>query len=175
MAAPGTAGVVTALFIHVLLMSLSAFSDTGQILTDSYDLRPSSSHLLIIKQANKHFGFGKHVLAATFIHPHLFGRLSTHTKTTLKPQQTLAFIIAICLLLSGDIHQCPGPLNCPTDENHVNTTANNRSIIDNLQVFSPCSFHTALQQSHLRPCVPPVSDVVSPESRTDEAVNRFNI
>ncbi|KAK7891503.1 hypothetical protein WMY93_023466 [Mugilogobius chulae] len=156
MAAPGAVGVVTALFMYVLTCNMCN-RDPGLLIKKvSYDnTKPPSTYKLT--RAQKHVGFGKYALAATFIYPQLFSRASMHTKTTLKPQQSLSFIIAICLLLSGDIHQCPGPLNSST--NHpIATPEDNRSMIDNLQVHTLCTFYTATQKTYLDcSSIPPAS------------------
>ncbi|KAK7877256.1 hypothetical protein WMY93_032031 [Mugilogobius chulae] len=113
---------------------------------------------------HKHFGFGKYALAATFIHPYLHKRANGCTKTALKPQQSLAFIIFISLMLSGDIHQCPGPINnSTTTEGSQDVNTNVRSATNNLQVLSlsiPC--YTFEQITHPNGIIPPASAVASP-------------
>ncbi|KAJ8385627.1 hypothetical protein AAFF_G00184240 [Aldrovandia affinis] len=97
--------------------------DTGQFLKDQIDYNDDKKPNFAIDllshytaQANKHFGFGRHVIAVAFIYPSLYNRGTKHTKTVSKLQQSHTLIITICLLLSGDIHQCPGPLNKPAED-----------------------------------------------------------
>lgn len=131
MAAPGVAGIAGALFAYALLTNTFFYTETSQILNDSYSsnsiTKPISVDFVIIK-VTKHLGLGKHVLAATLIHPHLYSEIRKHTKSALKPQQSLALVITICLLLSGDIHQCPGPTNPTSDNHHILTSNYCRSI-----------------------------------------------
>ncbi|XDV19047.1 hypothetical protein PO909_024621, partial [Leuciscus waleckii] len=100
---------------------------------------------------NKHFGFGRYALAVTLIHPHLFSQARRRVyKTVLQQQQSLAFIIGICLLLSGDIHQCPGPLSAPAQTGPRISSTHSRSNTGNLQVCSPCTLNYTLEQpTHL--------------------------
>ncbi|XDV15471.1 hypothetical protein PO909_015550 [Leuciscus waleckii] len=96
---------------------------------------------------NNHFGFGRHALAITFIHPHLFSKTRGRMyKTVLHQQQSLAFIISICLLLSGNIHQCPGPVSAPTRTGPRVSSIYSRSNTGNLQVCSSCTHCYALEQ-----------------------------
>lgn len=178
MALPGTAGVVVALLLYVLFLSNMNFNDASQLclLEDSLyinDYRKPSN--MLENQVNKHFGFGRGALAATFIHPYFYNRAIRGTKTILKPQQSLAFVIAICLLLSGDIHQCPGSVNniLPTEGPYVNT-ANSRSTAGNLQVRSQSiPYYTLEQQTHLNVSISPaaVSTVAVPMTNLDVAAN----
>lgn len=57
------------------------------------------------------FGYGRHALTATFIFPSLYFRAKRHSKPPARLQHSDALIIIICLLLSGNIHPCPGPFN----------------------------------------------------------------
>lgn len=77
------------------------------------------------------FGYGKHALAVTFIYPSLYNRVKKHTKPATQLQLSDTLIITICLLLSGDIHPCPGPLhtipgneaNITVDETWITTVS----------------------------------------------------
>lgn len=161
MAAPGVAGIAGALFAYALLTNTFFYTETSHILNDSYSsnsiTKPISVDFVIIK-VTKHLGLGKHVLAATFIHPYLYSEKRKHTKSALKPQQSLALIITICLLLSGDIHQCPGPTNGPTSDSHHIITSNYcRSIPRNLQVRTYITSDTFELNTHLGSSVSPAS------------------
>uniref|UniRef100_A0AAV2LPA0 Uncharacterized protein n=1 Tax=Knipowitschia caucasica TaxID=637954 RepID=A0AAV2LPA0_KNICA len=123
-------------------------------------------------EADKRFGFGKHALLSTFIHPYLYSKATKLSKTGLKQQQSLMFIVAITLLLSGDIHQCPGPNNIPVTEGR---NINNRSTTANLQVCTLRTLYSTPEQTHLlvqfRPpceCRPGSDARPEPDSRRDE-------
>lgn len=118
MAAAGSsgAGALLALLAYCLLLH---FVSTGQ--TFYTESGPSSCNRFYSRQLDnihKHFGYGKYVLFATFC-PCRYFHTSKYGKTTVKRQSCAALVIAICLLLSGDIHQCPGPVhtNMAVDEN----------------------------------------------------------
>nr|XP_055025620.1 uncharacterized protein LOC129415608 [Misgurnus anguillicaudatus] len=116
MAGSGVLGVAAALFTYVLLLNVFCYTDTGQIYNDYYSNNRLNAKLplatnLVIRLTKKHLGFGRHVLTTTFIQLHLPNRTTKRSKSKINPQQSYAFLIIISLLLSGDIHQCPGPLN----------------------------------------------------------------
>ncbi|CAM4529999.1 unnamed protein product [Leuciscus chuanchicus] len=65
-------------------------------------------------------GYGKTIVAITFVFPSLM----TSFKKRLKKQperssQGETLIIILCLLLSGDVHQCPGPISNSGDSDKV--------------------------------------------------------
>lgn len=60
-------------------------------------------------RVGKHFGYGNKVLFDTFIQPSLYNTTNKRIMTTPKSQRSDNLVIILCLLLSGDIHQCPGP------------------------------------------------------------------
>lgn len=156
MAPPGVAGIAAALFAYALLTNNFFYTDTGQIL-NANNIKPTSVDTVTIK-ATKHFGLGRYVLAATFIHPHLYSKVRKHTKSVLKPHQSLALIITICLLLSGDIHQCPGPTTGPTsDSPHIIASNHSKSTAGNLQVRTFTLRHTFELNTHLDSSISPAS------------------
>lgn len=62
------------------------------------------------KTGGKHFGYGKNVVAATFVSPSL---LISSKKGQFRGGGQVNrenVIVMLCLLLSGDVHQCPGPI-----------------------------------------------------------------
>lgn len=154
MAAPGAAGIFAALTIYVLLTS---------------NFKTSSVSDLVVTKVYKHFGFGRYVLARTFIHPCFFNRVTKSSKTILKPQQSLQFIIAICLLLSGDIHQCPGPINFPEQDGTQTAPTHSGSSVVNFQVHTSCTSSCTFEQTHLNCPVSLASAVVAPVAHVDVA------
>ncbi|XP_026111143.1 uncharacterized protein LOC113086211 isoform X1 [Carassius auratus] len=111
-------------------------------------------------RVNNHFGFGRHAFAITFIHPHLFSKTRGRMyKAVLHQQQSLAFIISICLLLSGDIHQCPGPVSPPTRTGPHVSSIYSRSNIGNLQVCSSSHCYALEQPTDIPASVSSVGDV----------------
>ncbi|KAI4805087.1 hypothetical protein KUCAC02_009720 [Chaenocephalus aceratus] len=60
----------------------------------------------------KHFGYGKHALMQTFVltaGQHQQHNLKRNNEVRDKRQGNCCIIITLYLLLSGDVHQCPGP------------------------------------------------------------------
>lgn len=116
----GALGGATALLIYSLLIN---FLSPGYFISASIHTDDQSSfnrfEKILVNHSNRstqqtnnvmgNFGHGKHVLVVTFIHPSLYKRVKKHSKPTTRLQQREALIITICLLLSGDIHPCPGP------------------------------------------------------------------
>lgn len=172
MAAPGVSGIAAALFVYVLITSNISYTVTGQTFDDRYfpygDIKLSWAPHLRASHVNKHFGFGRYALAVTLIHPHLFSQARGRVyKTVLQQQQSLAFIIAICLLLSGDIHQCPGPLSAPAQTGPRVSSTHSRSNTGNLQVCPPCTQNYTLEQpTHLPDSIFSASTVGLPMTGT---------
>lgn len=111
--AVGREGVVTALLIYgLLVIFLRPFNTNlfpnfyGKTYANNADLLSQKTN-----QAVGNFGYGKHALALTFICSSLYNRMTKHTKPPTMLQHSDALIITICLLLSGDIHPCPGKLH----------------------------------------------------------------
>ena len=131
-AGAGRAGAVTALFSIQLVYFLSPANNI--LFMKPVDMNQFSNvygkvGLLVNKadflsqqtnQAMGNVGFGKHVLATTFVYPSLYLRLKKHFKPPTQLRQSDALLITICLLLSGDIHPCPGPLHSePVNQNNI--------------------------------------------------------
>uniref|UniRef100_A0A3B3HT49 Reverse transcriptase domain-containing protein n=1 Tax=Oryzias latipes TaxID=8090 RepID=A0A3B3HT49_ORYLA len=122
-------------------------------------------------QLNKHFGFGKLALATTFVHPHhYYRRIKTHSEIKLNPQQSLALVIAVYLLLSGDIHQCPGPAASSSETPFSTPPSNNRSTSGNFQVHSLRTFYKVNQRTHPNLLIPRMSAVTTPATSTTSDV-----
>lgn len=174
MAAPGVAGIAAALFAYAILANNFLYIDTGQILNDSYSsnsIELTSGDTATIK-ATKHFGLGRYVLAVTFMYPHLHSKVRKYSKSVLKSQQSLALIITICLLLSGDIHQCPGPTTGPTsDSPHIIASNHSKSTAGNLQVRNFTLRHTFELNTHLDSSISPESAAAPVNSWTDPSRN----
>ncbi len=122
--AAGALGVVTTLLVYSLLFNflrspinlvfLRIILITIHSLFNGYDKTFFNNADWLVKQtynALGNFGHGKHTLALTFIYPSLYKRVKIHSKSSTRRHQSKALgqIIMICLLLSGDIHPCPGP------------------------------------------------------------------
>uniref|UniRef100_A0AAV2J6Y1 Uncharacterized protein n=1 Tax=Knipowitschia caucasica TaxID=637954 RepID=A0AAV2J6Y1_KNICA len=67
-------------------------------------------------------------------------------------------MITIYLLLSGDIHQCPGPTNGLTSDSHHSITSNHcKSIPGNSQVRTFTTSYMFELNTHLDSLISPVS------------------
>lgn len=106
MAEAGRTGALLALFTYCCLLKLV---DTGPNFVDpgprySKDTGWNSDSF-------KHFGYGNFALLSAFLYPNWHNHVKQHARRRTAPrrQHFEASIITICLLMSGDIHQCPGP------------------------------------------------------------------
>ena len=118
-----SAGVVTAFLIYALLSNFLRPVDINplqNIYANNADLLHQQTN-----QNHGNFGHGKHTRAVSLILPSLYNRLKKNTKPPTRLQQSNALFITICLLLSGDIHPCPGPNHAEaniTADGTLNTT-----------------------------------------------------
>lgn len=170
MAAPGVTGIAAALFVYGLLTNIFSYADTGQIVDDCYfnaNTKIPSVTDLLSKHINKHFGYGRYALAAILIQSHLPTRVKKCTTTKLKTQQSYA-LVTMFLLLSGDIHQCPGPLSDQEQGGHYTTSTHSGSVTGSIQVHSLHNSHyTNMQQTDLSGFVSPSSVVGIPVPDAD--------
>ncbi len=98
------------------------------------------------------FGYGKHALALTFIYPSLYNRMKKHTKPPAMLRYSDALIIRICLLLSGDIHPCPGPLHVgPEIEASIPADATCNTAVSQVRTGEKLPFDH-VQQTNLPHC-----------------------
>ncbi|KAI4828902.1 hypothetical protein KUCAC02_022973 [Chaenocephalus aceratus] len=97
-------------------------------------------------------GMGEYVLAATLRFPQWYNPRRKTAKTSCRRHSKEALIIAICLLMLGDIHQCPGP------------TSNEASFADSVTCNSTslhlCSIN--YRQTHLVQPAPSLSTTEDP-------------
>ncbi len=96
----------------------------------------------INNKAKPSIGYGKHLLATTLIYPSLYKQIWKKNKTTSRLQWTNALIITICLILSGDIHPCPGPHRVTPEERPLEER--------DTTVLQVCPLYDALQCSPVR-------------------------
>ena len=68
-------------------------------------LTSTSSHT-----SQKQFGFGHLALFTTFIRPGMGMQQGSDKQFTNTNQRGGRLLITFCLLLAGDVHQCPGPM-----------------------------------------------------------------
>ncbi len=106
----GDSGVRLTLVIYCLVLK---FLDTGPKPVNSGPyLNEYFSHEQS-KISLKHFGYGSFALLPTFPYPSWHAASKRHWNINVRPASKRpnsdAAIIAICLMMSGDIHQCPGP------------------------------------------------------------------
>lgn len=90
-------------------MFIKLFLDTGpenDITGQSHSFREIPNKLLIDKQR----GYGKKILMDTFLYPNWYPARRIDKNNKKQQVNGGHLIICICLLLSGDIHQCPGPM-----------------------------------------------------------------
>lgn len=111
-------GAVVALLLYTLLLKIVQPVNVNAIqqsLNNKYantteDPITHGTHQY--KQTNKVqlvFGYVEYVLAATLQFPQWYNPRKKTAKSSCRRHSNEAVIIAICLLLPGDIHQCPGP------------------------------------------------------------------
>ena len=140
----GRAGAVTALLVYSLLLNFLSPAN-NILLMKPVDMKQFSTVYgnadFLSQQTNQaigNFGFGKHVLATTIVYPSLYLRLKKHFKPPTQLRQSDALLITICLLLSGDIHPCPGPLHSePVNQNNITADVTCHTTLS--QVSTLCS------------------------------------
>lgn len=104
--------------VHVILLIylfIKLFLDTGPgngIAGQLYSFRETPNKLSLRKQ----LGYGNKILMDTFLYPSWYPARCMDKNNRKQQVNGGHLIICICLLLSGDIHQCPGPMprNRPT-------------------------------------------------------------
>lgn len=153
--AAGGRGAVTVLLVYCLLTKISKpiHVDPVRMVGNIFPLlnlndNPSKYEDLGYKQTNNDLakastGYGTYTLAVTLVYPLLYNKFTKKTKSTTPTQSplTTGLIIAICLILSGDIHPCPGPHHFKTP-GEANPRAEDKHATHTLQVrsgTSPCS------------------------------------
>ena len=90
-------------------MIIKSFLDTGPEIRFERQLqyfRDNANKPLL----NKQFGYGKKTLMDTFLYPCWYPVRRNDKNGDKRQVNGGRLIICICLLLSGDIHQCPGPM-----------------------------------------------------------------
>lgn len=103
-------GALGAFLLYAFILTLSV---------PKFQSNPVEANISL-KLGGKHFGYGKNIVATTFVFPSLM----TSFKKRLKKQserssQGETLIIILCLLLSGDVHQCPGPISNSGDSDNM--------------------------------------------------------
>ncbi len=93
----------------------------------------------------------------TLIYPSLYKQIRKKNKTTSRLQWTNALVITIFLILSGDIHPCPGPHRITPEEWPVEEHATT--------VLQVCPLYDALQ------CSPVHSNLSYPSSSLSAAAD----
>ncbi|KAK7945179.1 hypothetical protein WMY93_000907 [Mugilogobius chulae] len=157
MAAGGT-GAVTALLLYTLVINFrppTLNSDFGHLITrqkQQYFYHKPLNKSLDYFYNHRHFpshagtniGFGKHLLAVSLVFPSLYRQSNRKTNKSTSQQWTNTLIITICLILSGDIHPCPGPspLHATPPEGTTDSTTSVERFTSFLEV---CSLNDALR------------------------------
>ncbi len=105
MTVAGGSGVTGALLALLTFGFILNFLDTGPFLNG----KEAPCSLPVHQDTVKHFGYGKHALMEVLVftavqHQHKHG-----SEVRGKCQRDNVIIITLYLLLSRDIHQCPGP------------------------------------------------------------------
>lgn len=161
--AAGRTGAITTLLVYGLFFNFVRPNNINS-LKKPVGINPLPSFYRYGKYANNadllgqqtnngmaNFGYGKHTLTVRFIFPSLYKSVKKRRKTTTRLRHSDALIIMICLMLSGDIHPCPGPLHTNPGK-EVNTTVDVTCNTSISQVRSYCSDKSLLghvQQSNL--------------------------
>lgn len=102
----GVSGALLALLVFGIILNLT---ELGQ----SVNTQQVSHNISVYRETMsvKHFGYGKHILMQTFVNTAV-GR-DQHKRNNAvrgKHQSDSGIIIILYLLLSGDVHPCPGPI-----------------------------------------------------------------
>lgn len=156
--ADGRSGVVAALLLYTLIVKfVHPANGSFKRSHNNIDLKNNNDnyeHGIFYKQTNIInciSGYGEYAFSITFLTTRRFYRRKLEG-TVRKQLHNNAVIIAICLLLSGEIHQCPGP-TIATDEGSIvdNFNSTTTQVCSSFRDY-PC-FETRLQP-YTGCCVP---------------------
>lgn len=102
---PAVLGVLAVVSIHRFILNLN-FD-----LCSTVSYRCFGSRLFVTPHEGcKNFSLGKQALLQTFLYPGWYNTRNKKTsRTACNRARTETLQITLCLLLSGNIHQCPGP------------------------------------------------------------------
>ncbi len=104
--AAGRCGVLISLFSFSLLHTL--FNRLKEVVEFSFNIGREEKQT---RYGYKHRGFGKSVVFLLIYHPWINCSRKQRRSGKMKRHLSDWVIIIMCLLLSGDIHQCPGPVS----------------------------------------------------------------
>ena len=150
MAAAGETGVLAALLAYALLSSLCGNPAESPVV---YPNRKNISsqcqgveiQIGITSTGHKHLGFGRGI-----IHTCVWAKspnIGPKRKTwaVRKPKNNNGLVISLCLLLSGDIHQCPGPETALRENAKITslpTASTNKEAISHLQLATAANVNS---------------------------------
>ncbi|KAI9516389.1 hypothetical protein NQZ68_015890 [Dissostichus eleginoides] len=108
--AAGSSGAVAAIYLCMIVLNLKPLCRytthlapmVKQHVEDTSLSAPAASLNI------KHFGHGRHIIYSSFIW-HSWQTLSNKKKGLKRKEENIGLLALLCLLLSGDIHPCPGP------------------------------------------------------------------
>jgi len=108
--AAGSLGAVAAIYLCMIVLNLWPLFGTTRRLAPLVEQRAEDASLFApATWLNiKHFGHGRHVIYSTFFW-HSWQTLSNTKKGQKRIKENIGLLALLCLLLSGDIHPCPGP------------------------------------------------------------------
>ncbi|KAK5923199.1 hypothetical protein CgunFtcFv8_000191 [Champsocephalus gunnari] len=108
--AAGSSGAVAAIYLCMIVLNLKPLCSYTTHLApmvkqhvEETSLSAPATSLNI-----KHFGHGRHIIYSSFIW-HSWQTLSNKKKGLKRKEESIGLLALLCLLLSGDIHPCPGP------------------------------------------------------------------
>lgn len=106
----GTSGMLVAFLVYSFILT---FLDTGPPLQINYICDKRDFSTPIVRNYNQGIRlYGKNAVINAFIY---LGQHKTQKPYQAKCHTSNLFIITLCLLLSGDVHQCPGPISSVVD------------------------------------------------------------
>ena len=140
---------MTALLVYGLLCNSFSFLKSSDVLNSSLKLVDIDPFLKYYGHFNLSFkadlpdhqtntgnvGYGKHILTTTFVFPSLFNTAKKCPKPSTRIQQGDALIIMICLLLSGDVHPCPGPTHKEQGNGSISAEATCNSTVSQVRAL----------------------------------------
>ncbi|KAI9518468.1 hypothetical protein NQZ68_036919 [Dissostichus eleginoides] len=110
MAAAGSSGAVAVIYLCMIVLNLKPlFSYTTNLAPlVKQHVEDTSLSAPATSPNTKHFGHGRHVIYSSFIW-HSWQTLSNTKKGLKRKEENIGLLALLCILLSGDIHPCPGP------------------------------------------------------------------
>ncbi|KAK7922272.1 hypothetical protein WMY93_009174 [Mugilogobius chulae] len=161
--AAGATGAVLALLLYSLFMNFFKSDHVVPGWHFGYNTKISETvsqrdyaHASFYKQTQIRtiFGYGNYALAVSLLYRSTYKRILKRAKPSTRQPINKTLLITICLMLSGDIHPCPGPHHAKSPE-LATIAAKPGGATRDIPILQVCSFGQML------PCCVPNANLLS--------------